>query len=212
MKLNKTAKIIIGSVIGLGILGAFLPDEKKAEPTVKSEAKSTPDESATLAENLPAEVSASESKALFATTDNFQTAFNDFCSESNFGYHIDDINVADGDVQNTFQLMMTKNVGLIGTVNKTDGSVKEITMIGTGDGTAQSGLEIMQGILCIIASADPSLLPAERGQLMKDLGIMDKKKDIHNLKASKDINGVHYWINSSELTGIMFGASRPGNK
>jgi hypothetical protein len=202
VKLKKSTKIIAGVVTGLLIIGIIAtpdPEKTKPETTVK--------ESATLADNSVAPVSAPTEKVLFSSTDAFKDAFNNFCRKSNFDYSINDITVGEGEVQNTFQIMLNTNVGFIGAVNKSTGSVKEITMIGSGDGSANSGIDIMQGMACVIGSADPSLAPGERGEILTALGILDKTKNIYNLQASKDVNGVHYWINSSELTGIMFGAS-----
>jgi len=214
MKLKKSTKVIIGvCIIAVAIIGAASSDDKSSG-TSKQATDPAISESKEIAQaEVPAgtpEASPAENAGvfLFKNADEFKNNFNGFTTQNDFKWEIGEIDVVKGDVNNTFQVMLNKNVGIIGTVNKTNNAVKEITMIATGDGTAQSGLDILTGIGCVIGATDPSLSATQRGQIMKDLGLMDDDVDLAKHSASKDKNGIHYWINASDVTGIMFGASK----
>ena len=105
--------------------------------------------------------------------------------------------------------MFTEHLGIIGTVNKSDGSVKEVMMLGTGDGTYKSGGDIILCMLAIIASVDPKMAADKRIDILKDLGFLGGDDvDLTNLSGKTERNGIKYFISSSSVTGLMFGASR----
>ncbi|MGZ3974624.1 MAG: hypothetical protein ACXVMI_10200 [Flavisolibacter sp.] len=150
-----------------------------------------------------------DEKLLFASTVDFKNAFNEFSSSNKLDFQIEDIEVQEGQVQNTFQYMFTKNLGILGAVNKSDGGIKELTMLGSGDGTFKSGSNIFLCMAAIIATVDPTLQPEKRGDILRDLGITDKNdSDITNMEGKTERNGIKYYVSSSPSIGFMFGASR----
>lgn len=149
--------------------------------------------------------------ALFDTPESFKEAFNNYASSNDLDelQITDDLEVKEGEVQNTFQYMFNGHLGVIGTVNKSDGSVKEVTLLGSGDGSFKSGSNIILGMMAIIAAVDPGLKAENRIEILKDLGLLGGKDvDITNLSGKTERNGIKYFISSSEMMGLMFGASR----
>jgi energy-coupling factor transporter transmembrane protein EcfT len=134
----------------------------------------------------------------------FSKRFNNSAKEFESNFRINNINIEDGTVYNTFQVMLNDNIGIIGTINKEDNSLREISALMRGDGTAQSGLDIMLTIGMLISVSNPDLLPDDRGNILKDLGLLDKNVDINNLDGSTIRNGIKYGIMSSQELGIMF--------
>jgi hypothetical protein len=214
MKLKKSTQIIVGVLAGLTLVGILSSRGDKTNDAKKDLkeamiAEATPTkESATIAETSDAISTADEEKSLFNSGEEFKTAFNNFCQENSFALEIDDLKSQEGKVNNTFSYMFTANLGIVGTLNKANGTVKEISMIGKGDGTATSGADIMTCMAGIIGTVDPSLKAKQRGEILDKLGLFDKGVDFKDHSASTDKNGIHYYINCSELMGIVFGASK----
>jgi|GEM_PF-2397762 len=208
-KFTKGWKIIGTLIIGFVLITTFSdksqPNEKnKSADALKEQQKtaSTEDKPTTSEELHKNEGS------LFATTDDFKNVFNEFTSSNDFNLQIDDLDVQEGEVQNVFQYMFNENLGILGTVNKSDESVKEVTMIGRGNGTFKSGGNIFLCMAAIIGAVDPSLKPEERGEILKDLGLLNKNTDFTKMSNKTERNGIKYFVTSSDLMGLMFGASR----
>jgi hypothetical protein len=146
--------------------------------------------------------------ALLNSADQFKSKMNNFFDELNLDLQIRNFKIEDGAVNNTFQVMMNEHIGIIGSLNKSDNSVKEISMMGQGDGTTASGANIMFVMVGMIAACDPDLPAEERGEIMKELGLLDKNMDINNLKNSTIRNGLKYWVVSNNITGLSFGVSK----
>jgi hypothetical protein len=210
-------KISLTIVIGIMVVAAFSDkgEAKETPPASKQSAASTspaadkdvqPVDKATAAEPTPV----AASSALFDSPESFKTVFNKYASTHDLDdLQIDELEVKEGEVQNSFQYMFTAHLGIIGSVNKTDGSVKDITLLGTGDGTIKSGSNIILGIVAIIATVDPGLTPDDRMAILKKLKIMgDDDADITNLSTKTSRNGIKYFVSSSKAMGLWFGASR----
>ncbi|MGO0062842.1 hypothetical protein ACTID9_22935 [Brevibacillus fluminis] len=134
----------------------------------------------------------------------FQKAFNKVAKDNKIDLKISKITVEKGDAQDTFQYKFTKNLALLGTVNKKDGSIRDITLLGTGDGSFKSGADIMLGISLMIASTNPELPPDERGAVLEDLGLIGGEGGIMGLHNETIRNGMKYTIMTSEQLGIWF--------
>jgi hypothetical protein len=167
------------------------------EPT--EAANTLPDASQTQAPVTP----------LFDSVRNFRRAFNRSASENSFNFQLPNIKVQNGEVNNVFQCKFTDYLLITGTVDKTNNGVKEITMIGGSDGTLESSTNLILCMAVIIASVDPSLLPEQRGDILRELGFLGAANtDIMNLSTKTEKNGFGYFIVSSPYLGITFGVSR----
>lgn len=143
---------------------------------------------------------------ILESADLFSANFNKFMKEVDSPLRIHDIQIEEGGVNNTFQYIFNDQLGLIGTLNKRDNTIRGIAMIAQGDGTIKSGANIFIVITGIIVSTNPGLIPEERGGILKDLGLFKKNTDINNLSGNTIRNNIKYYISSSNQVGIVFGA------
>lgn len=71
--------------------------------------------------------------------------------------------------------MANENIGLIITSNNKTDKVQSITLIGTGDGSTQSGVDIILASLALVmAIEDTEMLIHERSKILKQFGLFDK--------------------------------------
>jgi len=142
------------------------------------------------------------------TPDQFKDSFNAAAEEMRFKLKIDDFIIEGGSVKYTF----TKSLVMSGTVNKEDNSIKEIFIMGHGDGTAMSALNIMMAIGTIIATTSPELSADERGNLIRELRLAGDDMNLSNYSGKAIRGDMKYWVNSSEALGIVFGAISADSK
>lgn len=170
------------------IIGILMEDETTTEVTETSEE---------ITEAAVSELS------ILENTDLFKSRFNQFCAETDFSYRINNLRVEPGEVKNTFTYMFSQHIGLVGVVNKSDEALASITAIYDRQEDAINFMLVMGATIYAI---NPELTPDDRGQILEDLGLMDENADLTNLSNNTIRNGVKYWINASDVTGIMFGA------
>jgi hypothetical protein len=219
MKLSKPKQVVGGLILGvilIGIISSGSDDASAAKNAKAAEDKeieaalqaTTPKEEAKAIESASlTEVIEAPSKTIFEKPGDFRIAFNDFCKETGLSMRVGRPQVTEGEVNNTFKADVSPNISFIGTLNKADNSVKDVTMIGVGDGTAVSGANILIAMTSLIGTMEPSLDGDERVAVLKKLGVMTDE-DVMNLNKKYDHNGLHYFISSSEQMGIWFGVSR----
>ncbi|NMM52052.1 hypothetical protein [Paenibacillus aquistagni] len=146
------------------------------------------------------------------TPEEFKSSFNSSSEEFDSDLRIKNISVQDGELQDTFQYMFTANLGIVGTVNKSGGKIRDVMLIGNGDGSAKSGADIVIAMGIIIAATNPELSTEDRGEVLKELGLFDENVDVYNLDKNTVRNGIKYRIQGSEVIGIMFSAGDVNDK
>lgn len=146
------------------------------------------------------------------TSAEFKDRFNKAATELGSDLQISNLTVQPGSVQDSFEYQFTNNLGIIGAINKADGSVRDIVLDGSGDGTVQSVMNIIVSMGIVIAAVDPSLSPSDRGDILKTLGIGDSNADLSNLSRNTVRNGKKYGLTCSQATGIQFGVEDANDK
>ena len=98
-------------------------------------------------------------------------------------------------------LTNNKNVGLVVGANNKTRTVQSITFIGTGDGTMQSGLDVMFGASAVVMAIENPNMPVEqRGEIVSDLGLSNGKlSELGKLSVKR--NEVKYSISLSDTIG-----------
>ncbi|WP_212758503.1 hypothetical protein [Paenibacillus sinopodophylli] len=181
--------------------------EEEAKKKKEAEAQAVKEAAAKAAEEK-AKAKAEEEKLNFGNigmdVEDFKQAFNTASAEFDASFKINNISVEKGEVQNIFTVVFTDNLGLTGTVNKNDGLIREIIILGTGDGTMESGTDFILAMGVMIAATNPTLAQSARGDILADLGLMDENVDIQNLDNSTIRNGIKYHITSSQEMGFWF--------
>lgn len=136
----------------------------------------------------------------------FKKAFNKASDDIGIDLKVGKINIEEGSKQNTFKNSFTKNLSLVGIVNKKDASVRSVTFIGAGDGSAKSGADIILSMGLAIMAVNPELSDDDRANILRELGLMGDG-DVFNLHNDTIRNGIKYSINTSKELGIWFTVS-----
>ena len=196
-KFNKGWKIGLTAFVALGFIAALSDDSQASSDRNTSQ------------QTKPAEAPPAKKEArLFETPDDFKDAFNKYSTSNSLGMEIDELTIVEGEVNNTFKYTLNQNVSVVGSISKKDGSVKEVMMFGSGDGSISSGGNIILCMLGIIAAVDPGIAPENRIDILKETGLIGKKDiDLTDFSGKTQRNGIKYFVTSTELTGLMFGAS-----
>jgi len=103
---------------------------------------------------------------------------------------------------NTVQLSMTKNNGAVVTTND-KGKITTIIYIGTGDGTVQSGTDIILGMAFAIAGVKPEWPTEKRGEVMRKLGLLSGDGGLPK-SSEAVVGGVKFSFSYSQTTGVFF--------
>lgn len=202
-KIGKGWKITWTAVIVLLVITAVRSPEKAHSATAAPEA--TASTTSTTAQEQPA--AAEPKNYFFETTDDFKTAFNNASEKVKLGYSISELTVEKGEANSSYRCMLTDNLALLGTMDKS-GKVQEVMMMGATDGTTQSVGDLMLCMATVIATVDPSLEPAKRSDILKGLHIIgDKSADFSNLSTKTYMNGIRYYAMCNKVTGFTFGAT-----
>lgn len=191
----KFASLLLASSLILAACGS--EDEKTTE--VKENQEETTTETP---------VAVTEETSLDWDQADFENRFNSFIAENQLAITPLAGQIEEGEVQNTLSYDLTPHSSMVAMVNKDTSKIKDIMMIGAGDGSEDSGLNIMVSLGSLIAAADPTLSAQDRGAIMKELGFGDETKDLMNLKEETSRNGIKYKMSSSELTGFILDVTK----
>lgn len=210
------AVVIVGFIavaIVMGLSGAFDDDKEvsKSDNEVKSESVNEDEEVKTEKKekdkkdmNKEMEKEKNKEEKIYSLgfdAVDFKDKFNSFSKEIGSPFNIDEINVTEGEVQNVASIILTDNVGMNLTINKADNSVREVVVIGQGDGSEESGYDIMLAMGTVISVTNPSLDEEGRGNVLRELGLMEGLPD----EQVKYVEGdVRYTLSADDVIGVMF--------
>ncbi|WP_286976853.1 hypothetical protein [Pseudomonas sp.] len=173
--------VFVALAIEVGVISA----PQKTEPTANIE------QSADIAPALTAETPVAEPepvsppalvqpsieapvKSLGMTAKEYAARLNTMLQKADRPQRIDGLNITKGDVNNVLQEKIGTYTALVATLSKTSNEVLSVTLIGTGDGSDKSGLEIMMIATAVMAAAAPT---AEYSDLLTGLPEMIKGQD-----------------------------------
>lgn len=131
----------------------------------------------------------------------FKKKFNNFSKEIQSPFVINKIEVTDGEVQDVASIILTDHIAINLAINKADNSVREIIMIGQGDGTEESGYDLLLVIGTIISITNESLDEDGRGDVLRTLGLTEGLSDEKVQHVEGDIR---YTLSADEQVGIIF--------
>lgn len=220
---KRTLKFLIAAALVAVIGGALIPGEegaqektekiKEAVKDVEAEEKestkenvgkiSDDEEISEKDENKEIEES-EEVSTLPYTVDEFREKFDVAAEEFGLFFRSNKTaEIVEGQVNNTQQVVTASDyVNIFATLNKNN-EVLSINLIGVGDGTTDSGVEIMATIGATIAASQPELSPDERGDILKDLGLIGDE-EIGDDMATTTRGKFTYSLSINDVTGVMF--------
>lgn len=110
----------------------------------------------------------------------------------------------DKDVKLVLQAQANENMAMVITGDPQTRMMESFTFIGTGNGTIDSGVNIIFGICAsVMAVEDPTMPREERGIVLKQIGLSNKafseKGEFHSIR-----KGVKYQLLQSKEMGVWF--------
>lgn len=130
----------------------------------------------------------------------FKFKFNDFATKNNVGFlSIGNTTLKTGSVQDIFQYNFSENLILQGSVDKTNGLVKEVWLLGSPK-TENDSMMLMSAYSIVASILNPELFPGKVGDLMKELKI-----DGENINSLKTSNGQAFRGNIKYTTQFING-------
>lgn len=156
---------------------------------------------------------ANEHPIIIKSVEEFKNRFNSMQKEMKSDLYIsDNMELKEGGVGLAFQYNLNEYIGLLGDIDKGNNGVIDVVMMAAGgDGSAESGLNIISTIGGLIYAADPSLSPDGRGDILKRLGVMNINAEDIEKGMSKNIiqNNIKYSFSATKSMGVTFSIGHP---
>jgi len=137
---------------------------------------------------------------------------NEFCQRFNLNsekvkskLRINNFTLESGAVQDAYRHDFNENLYFVGSVNKSDGALAEINLVGVLNGSLATAVDLNQSIGSIITAFIPGLNQEGREAILNALGVNKITSGIFNLEEQVTRNGVTYWVKSSRKEGLHFG-------
>jgi hypothetical protein len=105
-----------------------------------------------------------------------------------------------------FSLVMTPYMTFDGILDSLGGSLR---LRATPTGTTDGDRRILVAMALLIGTAEPSLTPDQRGQLVQELGLDFQDPDLGDIAGARTYNGLHYEMDYLEEEGVLQFTVRP---
>lgn len=190
---NKTIVIVLWTIslmaIGVLILYTHIREVQKPPQAVRYEDST---------QNAP------HSDTLTVTPNEFKTSFNTAASKLESKLTIQSLTVQSGVVQDTFNIRLTENVSILGTIGD-NGLVRSASVIGLGDGTFDSDVDTTLAIATLIISINPDFTITDCYNVIKDTGLTDS----HTFSTGEFLlNGNKYFYTRTSDQKLIFSVSK----
>lgn len=155
--------------------------------------------------NFPVQEKPQELKRqdLGITADTFKVAFNRAALSIESDYKINQIDVKQGQAKDTFNISFGEHQALIGTVNS-EGKLDSVMSISTGDGTIDSGINMMLLSAILVRAVSPDMGTKQAGDIAVDL--IQKTNENGGETVKRQVGNVEYYAMFSKSVGFWFGA------
>jgi len=120
--------------------------------------------------------------------------------------NLDEALLLSPNISNPFSLVMTPYMTFDGILDPLGGSLR---LRATPTGTAEGDRRILVAIALLIGTAEPSLTPDQRGQLVEELGLDLQDPDIAAISGARTYNGLYYEMEFLEEEEVLQFTVRP---
>lgn len=222
--------IVIAAILGLGLIGSALEQDEDITPITTTAGASTPtseqldeepidttiDEerpSTTVTTQVATELTVPGTLAI--EPDEFQNNWNRFIDESGLeNLRMPPVQVEEGAVQDVFTVSLSSRLSVLGTVNKADGTIRDVQVFGTPTEDFAENTDLILSWAALIAAVDPTMEASQRGEILEDLGIVGGDEWAESgYEAEVTANGVRYKFNNflDGLGTLSFNAGDPAD-
>lgn len=208
-EIPKRSQMLIGgfvaAMISFAISAVLMPDQKSevvSNSVAPAAAAAATDSSGNTAEPKP-------QKSLGMKPEEFRRSFNSIVGQIDTDWKLAEFDIEKGEVNDTFKRMLSNNIGVIGTVNKTDGSLREIMVMASGSADPAENLKAIAVILAVSQSINAVTPKEENSKVVSDM----VQTALENIKTGKPVEktvgNLKYTASASEFIGLMFAVSQP---
>ncbi|QBP09836.1 hypothetical protein [Cupriavidus metallidurans] len=198
----------IGSILSVVVLIALVP-KAPSPPTLPQTAalpESTPSASEPIAAAVDLKKGPKDYKSLGITPEVFRMRFNKEMTKVNGDYKLAEFDIDQGEVYDAFDRTLGTGIAIVGTVNKVDGSIRELMVI-VGGGDASHTLRSIAFLLAATKAVNPDAPAKENGSTVIEM----TRFALANLETPKSIERtvgkLEYTASASHSTGLMFAIS-----
>lgn len=145
--------LVVALAIEVGLISPAPVEEQKGgevAAVVQAEAQPKAASEPAAAARAPA---AEEVKTLGLTPEQYAARLNQVLQKADISHRIDGRNVVKGEVNDVLQASIGTHAALVASISKASGEVLSVTVIGSGDGSGRSGLEIMMVATAALTAA-----------------------------------------------------------
>lgn len=193
------------AVIAFAVAGWLTPKDTTPANTPETAKPSAPAQNSVEAKSSakPEEKPAAPAeKDLGITPDEYAAHFNENMKILGQPFRIKP-EVKTGMVNDTFTVQLNDRLAIVGAVAKSSGKVKSVMLMGGGDGTMKSGVDIISVAVSVIAAAFPDI---DRKQIGPEVMELIKQADANDKHEAEHIlNGVKMYHARNEVMGNVFG-------
>ncbi|OAB34165.1 hypothetical protein [Paenibacillus glacialis] len=126
------------------------------------------------------------------TPEDFKQIYNELATTYNLNDQIiNNFSLTIGDNLDSFKYSFSDNLHIIGTTNK-DGTIKEVSTLGDGDLTNETGENILASVGLIIMATNYGYSSDDIQDTLKDLGLFESSTDMNNFRQATVRNGIKY--------------------
>lgn len=151
----------------------------------------------------------SSEHTLGMTSEQFRGKFNNQAELVDAYYKLTKFVITPGEENNTFTHLIGQNIGIVGTLNKKSGEIKELLVMVTGT-DSKSAKDSLKPIIVILGVAEAANSDALKEQVGKFIPKMVSSA-MANIETGRPeemtIGAVHYIASASAVTGLMFSVS-----
>jgi hypothetical protein len=120
--------------------------------------------------------------------------------------NLDEALLLSPNISTPFSLVMTPYMTFDGILDPLGGSLR---LRATPTGTAEGDRRILVAIALLIGTAEPSLTPDQRGQLVQELGLDIEDPDMAAISGARTYKGLYYEMDFLEEEGVLQFTVRP---
>lgn len=207
-EIPKRLHLVIGAlflfIVSLAFFGHY--SQQDNSPAINT----TPTNKTPQVQTEPPKAKSVIEPSLNITPEEFRLRFNKTSELLDTDFHINKIELKDGAVFNTANITLSKNNALIVTATKS-GLLNSVISISSGDGTMQSGANMLFLSIMIVRSISEDLPEKEATQIVMDL-MKASTDDADGKTHNKLVEGINYSASSSKTLGYWFSADLPEDK
>lgn len=204
-----TMVVMAGVLIAAGVLSPATGTNGSAAVEVaktSQESESVPEKTPPLPKEEALLETTTQTANMGITTQDFVSNFNKALAPLDMPFKAPSKPpVTAGAVNDVFNIALDDYISLIGTLDKRNGLIKNLTLIGTGDGTPESGVRIMSTTVAMFMAVGDSSSDNNKDAAAKTLVRLFEKQEASGTdSASTNRSGLKFTITRSKQLGTWF--------